>query len=455
MPPPPPPPTAVDERGRILGGDDNHYHTDDDTNTMFPKLPADDMPSHRRSTSLSSNSTAASDRAPPPWTARQQAPPLSGSRRLSNRTPYSLRQQQDAAAEAAEQSLLAQAIRTGKSLLIKAWVFFLSLSPIQQGLVVVGCIVLGVLGLVMLIYSHRIFAILGPIAQRWRELPGGWAIVWALCFISAFPPLIGYSSTVTIAGFVYGFPMGWPIVATATVAGSTAAFYTSRGVFSGYVHRLVGSDRRFVALGQVLRRDGVGVLAMIRLCPLPYSLSNGFLATVGSIKPLTFASATALATPKLLVHVFIGSRLALLVESGDKMSTGDRVINYASMAFGGLIGFGVGLVIYRRTMKRAAEIAREVGDEEGLDGLDEEMVADPRDSRGDYGDYDDDDTAENSRLMRARGGPGAVVPIAEQDAAALMMDDDDISLWGTDTGYHDSWEDGNDKHGLVVNGVKR
>ena len=117
-----------------------------------------------------------------------------------------------------------------------------------------------------------------------------------MCFCTAFPPVIGYSTTVSIAGFVYGFPWGWPIVASATVAGSTVAFFTSRGIFSGYVHGLVGGDKRFVALAQVLRRDGLGMLAMIRFCPLPYSLSNGFLATVPSIRPVTFAAATALAT---------------------------------------------------------------------------------------------------------------------------------------------------------------
>lgn len=67
-------------------------------------------------------------------------------------------------------------------------------------------------------------------------------------------------------------------------------------MLKGYVHNLVGKDKRFVALGQVLKKDGVVVLAMIRLCPLPYSLSNGFLATVGSISPVTFAGATALTT---------------------------------------------------------------------------------------------------------------------------------------------------------------
>lgn len=222
----------------------------------------------------------------PPWSSRPSA-----SRRLSiRRNPYS------AASHPPDVPLHTRLLRGAYSLYQQALRLFLSLSPLYQLLVLAGGALAFILGILALVYSHKIFAALGPIAETWRALPAGWLLVWLLTFACAFPPMIGYSTAVTISGFVFGFPLGWPIVATATVAGSTAAFFTSRGVFSGYVHRLVGRDRRFVALGQVLRRDGVVVLAMIRFCPLPYSLSNGFLATVPSIRPLGFALATACAT---------------------------------------------------------------------------------------------------------------------------------------------------------------
>jgi uncharacterized membrane protein YdjX (TVP38/TMEM64 family) len=154
------------------------------------------------------------------------------------------------------------------------------------------------LAVLALLYSHALFALLGPVAQSWRDLPYhlGALIIFALITLTGFPPVIGYSSAVTLSGFVYGFPAGWPVAAAATVVGSTAAFVASRGVCGGYVHGLVGRDRRFVALGQVLRRDGVGVLTAIRFCPLPYSLSNGFLATIPSVGVGSFAMGTALAT---------------------------------------------------------------------------------------------------------------------------------------------------------------
>jgi uncharacterized membrane protein YdjX (TVP38/TMEM64 family) len=297
---------------------------------------------------------------------------------------------------------------------------FMRLTPLQRLLAAVAGVVSFVILVLLMVFSHRIFAALGPVAKGWYDLPGGWIIIWLMTFGTAFPPMIGYSTCITIAGFVYGFPGGWPIVATATVAGSGVAFLTSRTVFSSYVDRLVGSDKRFVALSQVLRHDGVMVLAGIRFCPLPYSLSNGFLSTIPSISPLNFALATAFATPKLLVHIFIGSRLAMLAENGEQMTTGAKLVNYGSMVLFGVLGMVIGLFIYRRTMARAKELAREEAAENGgVIDLDGEL------------DYEDLEEGVIGR-DRLRG--------LDADAAALM-DDDDISLWETDGVIDNSYRD--------------
>ncbi len=47
------------------------------------------------------------------------------------------------------------------------------------------------------------------------------------------------------------------------------------------------------------------------------------------------------------------------------MSAGSRAINYIFIAFSGILGFAVGLIIYRRTMARAAELAEEEAEEIG------------------------------------------------------------------------------------------
>ena len=137
----------------------------------------------------------------------------------------------------------------------------------------------------------------------------------------------------------------WFIVATATVAGSTCSFIASRSILSKFVHRLVANDTRFEALSLVLKHDGLKLLCMIRLCPLPYSLSNGAISTFPTVEPAMFALATAIVTPKLLIHVFIGSRLAVM---GDKMDAGTKAVNWISIIVGMMIGAVTGWLIYRR-----------------------------------------------------------------------------------------------------------
>lgn len=182
-------------------------------------------------------------------------------------------------------------VATGETLLRG----YLVLSPRQRVLFIIATTISTIISILFLIFSPRIFTALGPVAHSWRETSGAWIPIWLAIFVSAFPPLIGYSTINTVAGFVYGFPNAWPLVATASTMGSLASFVASRTVLSGYVDRLVGKDPRFLALGQVLRKEGLGMLTMIRFCPLPYSLSNGFLATIPSIGPIAFAISTAFA----------------------------------------------------------------------------------------------------------------------------------------------------------------
>ncbi|TAQ90763.1 hypothetical protein B7494_g953 [Chlorociboria aeruginascens] len=330
----------------------------------------------------------------PPWSRRLS----STTRRANNASPYSQ----------TPLSMWEQALLRADRLQRKAISVFMKLTLLQKILAVVGLTVSFAFGILFLIFSERIFGWLAPVAENWRDLRGGWMILWALTFISAFPPLIGYSTTLTIGGFVYGFPNGWFVVASATVVGSLASFVASRTVLSGYVHRLVGKDKRFEALALTLKTDGLKILVMIRICPLPYSLSNAAMSTFPTVHPLSYALATLLVSPKLLIHVFIGSRLASLAENGGKMDAGTKAINYLSIIIGGALGTGVGYIIYSRTMARAKQLELEA-----------------------------------QEAARAEGGAGRTIYNDEgtEDAdAADLMNDDDISLWDNDDaniGYRD------------------
>lgn len=108
-------------------------------------------------------------------------------------------------------------------------------------------------------------------------------------------------------------------------------------------------DKRFAALALTLKYDGLKLLCMIRLCPLPYSICNGAVSTFPTVHPLMYGLATIIISPKLLVPAFIGSRLRLL--SGDeKMSPGSKAINICSIVFTVGIGGFTGWYIYKRSV---------------------------------------------------------------------------------------------------------
>lgn len=100
----------------------------------------------------------------------------------------------------------------------------------------------------------------------------------------------------------------------------------------------------------VLKHDGLTLLVMIRLCPLPYSLSNAGISTFPTVTPVSFALATAAATPKLLIAIFVGSRLAAIAKNGEKMDTATKAVNWASIIIGISLGIFTGWFIYKRSV---------------------------------------------------------------------------------------------------------
>lgn len=284
-------------------------------------------------------------------------------------------------------------------------------SPKQQLLFLLGCVLCAAVGITFLILSPKLLAAIGPIAESWRALPGGWLILFFAISLCAFPPVIGYSTCLTIAGIVWGLK-GWFICASATVFGSTLSFIASRTILSRYVHSLVGQDKRFTAFALTLKHDGIKILIMIRLCPLPYSLSNAALSTFPTVNVLHFIAATAAATPKLLIHVFVGSRLAAIAENDGKMDLGTKIFNYISILAFGILGAAIGYIIYQKTVARARQIEEE------------EAAA----------------LAEDTPLAE-REGYFEDADVGGEDG----WGDDDVSLWDNDEpnvgqgGYRDDW----------------
>ncbi|KAF9699400.1 hypothetical protein EKO04_002182 [Ascochyta lentis] len=306
------------------------------------------------------------------------------------------------------QTFMQRATSTAHMVHRRAMAQYNKLSPVQKVLFTVGGVVVFISSILFLVYNEKIFGALLPYAKKWRDVTAGWLVLWALIFTVSFPPLIGYSSLLTIAGFVYGFPNGWFIAASATVAGSTASFLLSRTLLRTMVTRLIANDKRFAALALTLKHDGLKLLVMIRMCPLPYSLSNGAVATFPTVHWASFALATAIVSPKLMLHIFIGSQLEKIAESGGKMDARTKAISYLSIAIGAVAGVATGWFMYKKTKERAAELEEE--ERQGVRRASLEELEN---------EYADD-------------------PSALEAAEQLREDEDDISLRG---GWDDEYTD--------------
>ncbi|KAK5116287.1 hypothetical protein LTR85_009259 [Meristemomyces frigidus] len=297
-----------------------------------------------------------------------------------------------------------QWMQQAESLQRKGLKLWFSFTPVQRaGLILLHLMLLTVL-ILGLVYNERIFAYLAPAAKRWRDLRAGWLILWFMTFFVSFPPMIGYSTCVTIAGFVFGMK-GWFIVSSATIVGSTCSFLVSRTVLRSFVGKMTEKNKRFAALSLVLKHDGLKLLVMIRLCPLPYSLANGAISTIPTVTWLNFMTATAIASPKLLLHIFVGARLGDIAENGDKMDSKTKAVSYASIIIGVVAGIATGYIVYVRTKARAEELEAEEA------------------------------SAATSGRRRSDAGAEYIDDPDEQGAVdALRRDDDDMSLHTTHEG---------------------
>lgn len=312
---------------------------------------------------------------------------------------------------------------TAEQYSVRALRLWAQLSPLQKAGLVAFCIISGILGILILVYTGRIFAWLVPFAKRWREMPAGWLILWVMTFFVSFPPMIGYSTCVTIAGFVFGLK-GWFIMATATVLGSTVSFIASRTVLKRFVSNMTQKNKQFAALSLVLKHDGLKLLIMIRLCPLPYSFANGAISTIPTVTWQNFMIATAIATPKLLLHIFVGSRLGAIAEEGDKMDTKTKIVSYVSAIIGIALGIATGYIIYARTAARAKVLEAE------------EAAAAAQSGR---------------RASSSAGGSDYIDDLDDREARNVSRrSDDDVSLHTTayeddvERGYRDEFTDDED-----------
>lgn len=199
------------------------------------------------------------------------------------------------------------------------------------------------------------------LASSWK-----WIFLVLITTGTSIPPLIGYATSVTLAGYIFGFWRGWAISILGTLIGCSTAFLIYRYGLSGYAARLSTQNSHFMALTAALDgRSGLTLLTMMRFCPIPFALSNAAFSTIPSITFPRFMLASAIGTLRLCVHAFVGSRFANLAEGLDRKS---KLVNWIGIVVGLAFGLGSGILVYQRTKRIAQRLADERGEEDNLTG---------------------------------------------------------------------------------------
>jgi uncharacterized membrane protein YdjX (TVP38/TMEM64 family) len=128
----------------------------------------------------------------------------------------------------------------------------------------------------------------GPFVAEWLRSQGATGVAW---FVVAFTLLGGVAVTPTyttsiLAGWTFGFAIGYPAVLLATVGGAALCYATARTLAARRVAEAYRDHPRWDVVRRALLHERplktVWVVLLLRLAPvLPFGTTNVLLATSG------------------------------------------------------------------------------------------------------------------------------------------------------------------------------
>ena len=92
--------------------------------------------------------------------------------------------------------------------------------------------------------------------------------------VIAFPFGIGYIVLNMVAGYLYGFMKGQLVVMVSVTIGMTVSFFFCRIWFREYAQRIVTSNAMQAIMRVVEGKNGLKVIVLTRLTPVPFGLQN-------------------------------------------------------------------------------------------------------------------------------------------------------------------------------------
>ncbi|KAH9853741.1 hypothetical protein C2E23DRAFT_727580 [Lenzites betulinus] len=212
----------------------------------------------------------------------------------------------------------------------------------------------------------------------------GYAVIFALIFVTTFPPIPLYSTLIILSGYTFGPWTGAIISYWASLAGALVVFTVSRTFFRTCISRWLSCT---VTIKRIVRaiENNPKLLFLIRLAPYPYNVMNCLLAASPSLTLRTYITCTALSLPKLIIHTSIGSSIHSFAsyhvarpdgtagtDGEDEEDAGSTLSHYSTVV--GIV-LCLAIFVYLSYITRKA-VDEELQDEDALDArYAEERVA--------------------------------------------------------------------------------
>ncbi len=149
------------------------------------------------------------------------------------------------------------------------------------------------------------------------------------------------------------------LASTSCLLGATVSFSVLRFLIVHHSKRVSWisntlNDPKYVALSTAVRRRGLSMAILIRFCPFPFAYSNLFFASlVDAVSFKHFLTATALITPKLFLHVWLGTRMFMLMDRDERahLDGWAKALNVVYILVGSAVGVATGWIVWKETSK--------------------------------------------------------------------------------------------------------
>ncbi|KJA29964.1 hypothetical protein HYPSUDRAFT_32005 [Hypholoma sublateritium FD-334 SS-4] len=206
---------------------------------------------------------------------------------------------------------------------------------------------------IIIMKPSRIAQFLYDKARLLAAMQFGWLMLLAALVGVSFPPAIGHTTIITLCGFAYGLKGFW-IGAAGSVLGSSISFLTLRLLFSKRLHAWSSQNQKWQALESVVTAKGLPLIILIRVSPFPpWVYSNSLFASIEAVKLWQFIIATCCVFPKILLHTFIGSKIAELSDGDQRghMDTRTKILDILFVVGGIIIAIFASWTVYNLVQK--------------------------------------------------------------------------------------------------------